>query len=470
MAACAERSWAKLARMSVGVSGVGVGFRPELAAGLLRDPRRADFLEVVAESLFARADWLREAHALREIWPIVPHGVKLSLASADGLDDDKARRLGALARELRAPLLSEHVALTRAGARDLGHLTAVPFTKEAVGVVARNVARARRHFPDVPFLLENVAWTFRWPSDAMGEGEFHAAVVEATGCPLLLDVANVYANARNAGVDPRALLETYPLDAVAMIHVAGGFLDHGFWYDTHAHAVPAEVFALLGRAIERCGPAPVVLERDGAFPPFEELGRELDAIRAALDASPARPSADRARPRPSSRGRAAPDGGPEAASPAMVEEQRALAEALVGDAAPPFDPEALARTRAVLREKRLDDALPLLPRLGLRREAIEPLARAGVAAWPRPDALVGPADALRIAEAALAEPALRDDARWDRLVLRARFVGPGPRGEVRPRRAPYVGRERVGARTYWVFKGPGAGAPLRLWIGRGGAT
>jgi len=455
------------------VSGVGVGFRPELAAGLLRDPRRVDFLEVTAESLFARADWLREAHAMREIWPVVPHGVKLSLASADGVDEQKAQRLGELARDLHAPMVSEHVALTRAGKRDIGHLTSVPFTRDAVSVVARNVARTRRHLPDVPFLLENVAWTLRWPDDAMGEGAFHGEIVRATGCPLLLDVANVYANARNSGVDPRVLLESYPLESVAMIHVAGGFLDEGFWFDTHAHDVPEDVLSLLALAVERCGSVPVVLERDGAFPEFTETARELDSIRAIARRGHARklPAISATTP-------------PEATPNTLLLQQIALADALVGrragstpalppsesvgHAPPPFDPTAIARTRAVLREKRIDDALPLLPRLGRRRERVEPLARAGVSGWPRPDDLVGPADALRIAEAALAEPALADDARWDRLLLRARFVGPGALGDVRPRVAPYVTRERIGARTIWVVKGPGAGAPVRIWFSGGG--
>src|SRR5688572_24237208 len=147
--------------------GVGIGFRPELSAGLLRAPHTVDFLEVVAESLYSRADWLREAIALREVWPVVPHGVKLSLASAEGVDLDRARKLGELARQLRAPMVTEHIALTRAGGREIGHLTAVPFTREAVSVVARNVAATRRFLPDVPFLLENIAWTLRFSDDAM---------------------------------------------------------------------------------------------------------------------------------------------------------------------------------------------------------------------------------------------------------------------------------------------------------------
>ncbi len=444
------------------VSGVGVGFRPELSAGLLRAPESVDFLEVVAESLYSRGDWLREAMALRAVWPVIPHGVKLSLASAEGVDLERARKLGELARQLRAPMVSEHVALTRAGGREIGHLTAVPFTREAVTVVARNVAATRRLLPDVPFLLENIAWTLRWPGDAMGEGDFHHEVVRATGCGLLLDVANVYANARNSGVAPRALLESFPLDAVAMVHVAGGVLEDGFFFDTHAHAVSSEVMDLVALVLERCGDVPIVLERDGRFPPFEETARELAALRALSGAATVRERVVESQ-RSDSIDNPLPDG-----RGSLGAQQVALAEALVGGGAPPFDPVGVTRTRAVLDEKRIDDALPMLPRLSRHRDEIEAMVRPHVHHWPRPDVLVGPADALRIADLALGQARLAVDARWDRLLLRARFVERG--AGVQPRVGPFVGRERLEGRTVWAFKGPGASAPVRIGMMGGGTT
>lgn len=441
--------------------GVGIGFRPEIAANLLRDPSAVDFLEVVAESLFSRADWKREAIALGEMWPIVPHGVKLSLASAEGVDVDRVSKLGDLARDLRASVVTEHIALTRAGGRDIGHLTAVPFTREAVSVVAHNVATTRRRLPDVPFLLENIAWTLRWPDDAMREGEFHHEVVRATGCKLLLDVANVYANARNAGVDPLELIKSYPLDDVAMLHVAGGIFEDGFFFDTHAHPVPTEVMDLVAYALERCGDVPIVLERDGRFPPWEELRGELSALRdltgeAAGVSPPMITSAASARPRAL---RAAQ----------LVAQQSALADALL-DAAPlaHFDPISIARTRAILNDKRIDDALPMLPRLSRYRHRVETLVRPHVHHWPRPDAMVGPADALRIAALAEKDAPLAYDAAYDRLMLRARFAERGH--GVQPRVAPFVGRARVGARTVWAFKGPGITAPVRIAMTGGEST
>src|SRR5262245_4725127 len=145
----------------------GIGLRPEIAGDLLGAPGAVDFVEVVAEACFASPAARREAVAVSRVWPVVPHGVKLSLGSAEGIDVDRARRLGALAREVRAPAVSEHVAFVRAGGREIGHLTQVPLTREMVRIVARNVAVARRSLPDVPFYLENPVWTFRWPEDEL---------------------------------------------------------------------------------------------------------------------------------------------------------------------------------------------------------------------------------------------------------------------------------------------------------------
>ena len=250
--------------------GVGLGFRPELASDLLLDPSAVDFVEVVAETCFTQKSTRREAQALARVWPVVPHGVKLSLGSAEGLDESRVLRFASLARELRAPMVSEHIAFTRGGGREIGHLTHLPRTREAVRVVARNVARLRTKLPDVPLLLENVAANFDWPAheEEMDEGAFYTEIAEATGCPLLLDVGNLYANAVNAGLDPSRVLAGYPLERVAMLHIAGGISEDGFYFDTHAHAVPDGVFALVAQIFARHLDVPVLLERDANFESF----------------------------------------------------------------------------------------------------------------------------------------------------------------------------------------------------------
>lgn len=262
------------------LSGVGLGLRDAIAGDILREPRSVDLLEVVAEACLSSPSARREALAFAEMYPVVPHGVKLSLGSVEGIEPDRARALGKLAKELRAPVISEHVAFVRSGEREIGHLTALPLTRAALAVVERNVSRARRQLPDVPLLLENVVWSFRWPDAEMSEGDFYSEVQRRTGCQLLLDVGNLYANALNSGADPLAVAGTFPLESVGMIHIAGGMLENGFYLDDHAHPIADDVFAVLERVLERSGPVPIVLERDARFPPFSELSAELARARA----------------------------------------------------------------------------------------------------------------------------------------------------------------------------------------------
>lgn len=441
-------------------SGAGLGLRPELSADLLLNPRSVDFVEVVVEACFASPQARREAAAMAEVWPVVPHGIKLSLGSADGIEVERARRIGALARELRAPLISEHVAFVRGGSHEIGHLTPLPCTREAVKVVAANVAAARRHFPDVPLLLENIAWMFQWPGDSMSEADFYGAIVEATGCDLLLDLSNLYANAINLGQDPAQVLDQFPLERVAMVHLAGGVREHGFYFDTHAHAVPDAVFTLLDRLCARRGQVPVVIERDALFPPFAALEAEVARSRGVVHGG---------------EGAVVPghrhiiDGAPvePALQAALLEAQRQLALMLTSLDEPPraqaepYGVEAMERSREVLRRKRIDDALPLLPRLSQRRDALEPLAYQSIAHAPRSSRLAAIADAMRIARSVEEHPALGPAARLDGLILQARFHLEGH--EVRPRAAPFVRRLRLPAgNSVWVLKGPGAGASVRL--------
>jgi uncharacterized protein (UPF0276 family) len=425
-----------------------------------------DFIEVVAEACFATTAARREAIALSRVWPVVPHGVKLSLGSAEGIDVERARRLGALARDLRAPMMSEHVAFVRAGGRELGHLTQVPFTRATLRVLARNVASARRWLPDVPLLLENAAWTFRWPDDELDESSFFCELVERTGCNLLLDLGNLYANAINAGADPLAVLDAYPLERVAMVHVAGGLAEDGFYFDTHAHPVPDVVFDLLGRLVERIGPIPIVLEHDDAFPPFATLASQLARLkRVVARAGPVAPE----KAARSHEANTTPSERDEGCEPGLARAQAGLAVLLTelglvpAEAARPFGEQAITRARKVLRKKRVTEAWPLLRMLRSHHEALRPLAAACVGASSPARSLPDVADAMRIAAAALADPRLTADARIDLLLLRSRFVGSAERGPIRPRRAPFVGCERMpGGRTVWVVKGAGARAPSRL--------
>jgi uncharacterized protein (UPF0276 family) len=260
--------------------GVGIGWRPEIA-GFVAGLPGLRFAEVVAESVHAHGDLPAGLPALLERGvTVVPHGVRLSLGGAEPVEPERVTHLAAVAERLGAPLVSEHIAFVRAGGVEAGHLLPLPRSREAVDAVVANVARVRAEVA-VPIALEPIAALFDWPDDELTEAEFLTEILDRTGALLLLDVANVYANARNRGTDPLALLDALPLDRVAYVHVAGGAEHQGLYHDTHSDAVPQPVLDLVKELCARHRPPALMLERDGDYPPAEELRAELDAIAAA---------------------------------------------------------------------------------------------------------------------------------------------------------------------------------------------
>lgn len=260
--------------------GVGIGWRPEidLTVERLSD---VDFVEAVAENLVP-GDVPKSLRLLRERGvPVLPHAVSLSLGGAEPLDMTRVEHLGAVAETLAAPLVSDHVCFVRAGGLDAGHLMPLPRTREALDVLVANVRQAQQALP-APLALENVAALIDWPDAELTEGQFLAELVERTDCRLLVDVANLHANARNIGTDPVEFLTTLPLERLAYVHVAGGVERDGLYHDTHAHAMPDAVLDLLGDLCARVEPPGVLLERDDDYPTDEELAAELAAIRAVL--------------------------------------------------------------------------------------------------------------------------------------------------------------------------------------------
>lgn len=269
---------------------LGIGWRPEIC-GVIAALDGLEFCEVIAESLPKdprRAGQLivpEELTALRARGvAVVPHGIALSLGGAEPVADQRVEHLAACAVAVAAPLVSEHVAFVRAGGLEAGHLLPVPRTREALDALTRNITRTRAAL-DVPLAVENIATLFDWPDDEYTEAEFLSELVERTGVLLLLDLANVYANARNRGRDPLAELLRLPAEHVAYCHVAGGHESGGRYHDTHTDPLPAELLTLVAEFAARHG-APMMLERDGNYPPAAELLDELDAIAAAADRPP----------------------------------------------------------------------------------------------------------------------------------------------------------------------------------------
>lgn len=261
--------------------GLGIGWRAEIALFI---ERRTDlgWVEIVAENVSPPYAIPAAVHRLRERGlRIVPHGIALSLGGAERLDRARVRTLNTLARTLDAPLVSEHIAFVRSGGMEAGHLLPVPRTREQLAVLVRNVRDAQAML-DVPLAVENIAALLDWPGAEMDEATFLGELVDQTGVSLLLDLANVHANARNIGGSGATLLDALPLDRIAYVHVAGGEERDGVYHDTHASRTPPDVIAMVQDLSARQEIPGFMLERDGGFPPDADLRDELDAIAAAI--------------------------------------------------------------------------------------------------------------------------------------------------------------------------------------------
>jgi uncharacterized protein (UPF0276 family) len=260
--------------------GVGHGWRPGLARFIEEAAGRGDlgFVEVLAEHIDPRA-LPRPLVALRDSGvPIIVHGLALSLGGRRRPDRRRLRHLAACADALGAPVVSEHLGFVRTCRCHSDQFLPVPRTRAALDVVCRNIAAAQARLP-VPLALENIATPIDWPGAELSEAEFVGEVAARTGVSLLLDLANLYANARNRGMDPVTVLDDLPLDRLAYVHVAGGVERDGVYRDTHRHAVPSDVLALVGEVCARTTPPGVLIEWDGCFPPEAQLAVEIRSVR-----------------------------------------------------------------------------------------------------------------------------------------------------------------------------------------------
>ncbi|WP_020122140.1 DUF692 domain-containing protein [Streptomyces canus] len=268
--------------------GTGIGWRPEIADAVENMPG-IDWVEAVAENV-CPGHLPESLRRLRERGvTVVPHGVSLGLGGADRPDAGRLLALAERAEALGSPLVTEHIAFVRAGGPltasprlEAGHLLPVPRTRDALDVLCENIRIAQDALP-VPLAVENIAALIAWPGEELTEGQFLYELADRTGVRLLIDVANLHTNHVNRGEDPAEALAGLPLEAIAYVHVAGGFERDGVWHDSHAHPVPRPVLDILTELASRVSPPGVLLERDENFPEPAELEGELAAIREAVE-------------------------------------------------------------------------------------------------------------------------------------------------------------------------------------------
>lgn len=329
--------------------GVGIGWRAETALLVERRARTGQlaFAEVIAESVDPHRLPPALAAAIASGLPVVAHGVGLDLGGAAPLDAARVQRFVAVARALRAPLVSEHVAFCRANGRESPHFLPVPHTRPQLAVLVDKVRRLQDALP-VPLALENVAAPLVWPGDELAEADFLGELVVRTGALLLLDASNVHANLVNHGGELARYLDRLPLDRIAYLHVAGGARVEatGMYRDTHAHPVTPPVLATLAAILARTGPVPLLLERDHHHD--RAVGGELDVLAQLLAAAPERAAAA---PRDLRGSLADLD---ERARAALGARHATLLDAVLDGGAIPagFDPRHVAEARSIVDAKR----------------------------------------------------------------------------------------------------------------------
>ncbi len=262
--------------------GYGLGLRADHYDALLDAPR-VDWLEAVAENYLVPGgkplDWLRR---MRERYPIVLHGVSLSIGSQDALDLQYLAALKKLADSVEPAWMSDHLCWTGAHGRNLHDLLPLPYTEEAIAHVSARV-RQVQDFLGRRILLENVSSYVEFEASTMSEWEFLAAIAERADCLILLDVNNIHVSANNHGFDARDYLAGIPQRRVQQFHLAGHSFQNNLIIDTHDHPVPDPVWDLYADAVRRFGPVSTMIERDDNIPPLAELIAELDHARAIAE-------------------------------------------------------------------------------------------------------------------------------------------------------------------------------------------
>ena len=273
-------------RSSIPVA-AGIGLRFQHHQAVVETGPALEWLEVHTENYMGGGTPLAYLDAIRRDYPVSLHGVGLSLGSAEGLDVAHLERLRRVVDRFEPGLVSEHLSWSIAAGTYLGDLLPLPLTEEALDVVCRHVEQTQAAFRR-RILIENASSYLRYKHSTIPEWEFIAAVEARTGCGILCDVNNIYVSACNHGWDASGYLAALPARAIGEIHLAGHTvreLDDGqvLRIDDHGSRVPPPVWALYGKALDRFGPVPTLIEWDTDVPPLEVLLGEASQAAAHLE-------------------------------------------------------------------------------------------------------------------------------------------------------------------------------------------
>jgi uncharacterized protein len=266
--------------MNNSIQGFGLGLRTEHYAEFIeQQPSNVDWLEILSENYMVPGGKpLHFLDRIRRDYPMVMHGVSLSIGSSDPIDFDYLAQLRALIDRVEPAWVSDHLCWTGVDGLNLHDLMPLPYTEQALRHLTDRLQQVQEYLGQ-SILIENVSSYVTYKADEMTEWCFIAELAKRSGCKLLLDVNNIYVSSVNHGFDPQDFIDAIPTEHVRQMHLAG-HEDHGSYIiDTHDHPVCDKVWDLYAYTLRKLGRVPTMIERDDNIPPLPELLGELDAAR-----------------------------------------------------------------------------------------------------------------------------------------------------------------------------------------------
>ncbi|HAT9084919.1 TPA: DUF692 family protein [Legionella pneumophila subsp. pneumophila] len=256
--------------------GMGLGLRTEHYQYILEHVPTIDWFEILTENyLVDGGNPLYYLDKIREHYPMVMHGVSLSIGSSDPLNSDYLSKVKKLADRIEPKWISDHLCWTGVHQRNMHDLLPLPYTEKMISHIVERV-KSVQDFYQRQLVLENVSSYITYKESEMTEWEFLSEIANRADCFILLDINNIYVSAFNHGFDSEIYLNHIPVNRVQQFHLAGHMNCGEYIIDTHDHPVIKEVWELYAKAINRFGDISTMIERDDHIPTFEELSRELD--------------------------------------------------------------------------------------------------------------------------------------------------------------------------------------------------
>jgi uncharacterized protein (UPF0276 family) len=259
--------------------GFGLGLRTVHYNDILDTRPHVDWFEALSENYMVPGGKpLYYLDRIRMDYPVVLHGVSMSIGSSDPLDLEYLKDLKALADRVEPMWMSDHLCWTGIARHNTHDLLPLPYTREAVDHVASRIRQVQDYLGR-RILIENVSSYVNFEQSEMTEWEFLSEIVERADCLLLFDVNNVYVSGFNHGFDPREYIDALPGHRIQQIHLAGHSNCGTHIIDTHDAAIIDEVWKLYSYTIEAYGPIATMIERDDHIPELEVLVAELNQAR-----------------------------------------------------------------------------------------------------------------------------------------------------------------------------------------------